>query len=81
MSTLIRLALLLWLVVIVTFTGGAVMAYEVPPYDVVHQADGYEVRKYDDRLAAQVAKNTSPNRAFGLLFGYISGDNQKAEKC
>ena len=56
------------------------MAYEEPPHDVVHQADGYEVRKYDDRLAAQVAKNTSPNKAFRVLFGYISGDNQTAEK-
>ena len=56
------------------------MAYEGPPYDVVSKADGYEVRKYSDRIAAQVSSQTRSNQAFRTLFKYISGANQSAEK-
>lgn len=56
------------------------MAYEEPPYDVVSKADGYEVRKYDDRIAAQVSNQIGSNKAFRTLFKYISGANQSAEK-
>ena len=56
------------------------MAYEEPPYDVVFKADGYEVRKYDDRIAAQVASQTRSNKAFRTLFKYISGANQSSKK-
>jgi len=56
------------------------MAYEEPPYDVVFKADGYEVREYDDRIAAQVSSQTRSNKAFRTLFKYISGANQSAEK-
>jgi len=56
------------------------MAYEEPRYDIVHKADGYEVRKYYDRVAAQVTKASSSNKAFRTLFGYISGANQTSEK-
>jgi len=56
------------------------MAYEEPAYDVVHKADGYEVREYDDRIAAQVSSQTRSNKAFRTLFKYISGANQAAEK-
>jgi len=56
------------------------MAYEEPPYDVVSKADGYEVREYDDRIAAQVSSQTRSNKAFRTLFKYISGANQSAEK-
>ena len=60
--------------------GGSAMAYEEPPYDVVAKADGYEVRKYSDRVAAQVSSQTLSNKAFRTLFKYISGANQSAEK-
>ena len=56
------------------------MAYEEPPYDVVAKADGYEVRKYSDRVAAQVSNPTRSNKAFRTLFKYISGANQSAEE-
>ena len=56
------------------------MAYEEPPYDVVAKADGYEVRKYGDRIAAQVSNHTSSNKAFRTLFKYISGANQSSEE-
>ena len=59
---------------------GSAMAYEEPPYDVVSKADGYEVRKYSDRIAAQVSSQTRSNKAFRTLFKYISGANQSAEK-
>jgi len=62
------------------FIGGSAMAYEEPPYDVVAKADGYEVRKYSDRVAAQVFSQTQSNKAFRTLFKYISGANQSAEK-
>lgn len=64
----------------VGFSGGSAMAYEEPPYDVVSKADGYEVRRYSDRIAAQVSSQTRSNKAFRLLFKYISGANQSAEK-
>lgn len=57
-----------------------VMAYEEPSYDVVSKADGYEVRKYGDRVAAQVSNQIGSNKAFRTLFKYISGANQSAEK-
>ena len=47
------------------------MAYEEPPYDVVSKADGYEVRRYSDRIAAQVSSQARSNKAFRLLFKYI----------
>lgn len=56
------------------------MAYEEPPYDVVLSADGYEIRKYNDRIAAQVSSRTVSNKAFRTLFKYISGANRSAEK-
>jgi len=56
------------------------MAYEEPNYDVVHEAEGYEVREYGDRVAAQVLQGANQNNAFGQLFKYISGANQSSEK-
>jgi len=56
------------------------MAYEEPAYEVVETADGYEVRRYADRLAAQVEQTSSADGAFGKLFRYISGANQTSAK-
>ena len=63
----------------VVFAGGA-MAYEEPRYRVVHRGNGYEVRLYDDRLAAQTAQASSSDNAFGRLFRYISGANTGSAK-
>ena len=63
----------------VVFAGGA-MAYEEPRYRVVHRGDGYEVRLYDDRLAAQTAQASNSDNAFGRLFRYISGANTGSAK-
>lgn len=81
MKHLLRSLMLYCLVVVPTvFVGGAAMAYEEPAYDVVSMADGYEVRKYSDRVAAQVSGQMRSYKAFQTLFKYISGANQSAEK-
>lgn len=80
MNVLLKMIVLSLLVAMATFAGGGAMAYEEPRYDIVHKADGYEVRKYYDRVAAQVTKASSSNKAFRTLFGYISGANQTSEK-
>ena len=55
------------------------MAYEEPPFNIVHQTDVYEIRHYVDRLAVQ-ATYTSQNSSFRNLFNYISGANIDTEK-
>ena len=60
--------------------GGLAIAYEEPQYDVVSKSDGYEVRQYSDRVAAQVSGQMRSYKAFQTLFKYISGANQSAEK-
>jgi DNA gyrase inhibitor GyrI len=55
------------------------MANEEAKYDVVKSSDVYEIRKYSDRLAIQVA-STSGNNGFRKLFNYISGNNEKNQK-
>ena len=60
--------------------GGLAIAYEEPHYDVVSKSDGYEVRQYSDRVAAQVSGQMRSYKAFQTLFKYISGANQSAEK-
>ena len=69
-----------WLVIVASFAAGSAMAYEEPRYEIVHKADGYQVRKYFDRVAAQVTKADSSNKAFRALFAYISGANQASAK-
>ena len=55
------------------------MANEEAKYDVVKSNDVYEIRKYSDRLAIQVASKTG-NSGFRKLFNYISGNNEKNQK-
>ena len=61
------------------FAYSHVMAIEEVKYDVVKSNNTYEIRKYSDRLALQVA-NTSGNNGFRKLFKYISGSNEKNQK-
>ena len=60
--------------------GTQAMAYEEPTYEIVFVTDGYEVRRYQGRLAAQVSGSSATNSAFRKLFKYISGANTAAEK-
>ena len=55
------------------------MANEEAKYDVVKSNNVYEIRKYSDRLAIQVASKTG-NNGFRKLFNYISGNNEKNQK-
>jgi hypothetical protein len=60
------------------------MAYEEPSYEVLEQADAYEVRRYEPYLVAEVDVEgdfgEAGNRAFRLLAAYIFGENQTEEK-
>jgi DNA gyrase inhibitor GyrI len=60
--------------------GTQAMAYEEPTYEIVFVTDGYEVRRYQGRLAAQVSGSSPTNSAFRKLFKYISGANTASEK-
>jgi hypothetical protein len=54
-----------------------------PPFTVVDRpVEGVEVRRYDDRVAAEVrlGPDGSESRAFRLLFDYISGANEGARE-
>ena len=55
------------------------MAYEEPPFNIVHQTDVYEIRHYADRLAIQ-ASYTNQDSSFRNLFNYISGANIDSQK-
>ena len=52
------------------------MASEEVKYDIVKSTDVFEIRKYSDRLAAEVVSTTGDN-SFRKLFNYISGNNEK----
>ena len=80
MDALLRVLLLSCLAALASFAGGTAVAYEEPRYDVVHKSDGFEVRRYYDRVAAQVTAASTSSNAFRMLFGYISGANRASEK-
>ena len=80
MNVLLKPIALAWLVALALFGAGGAMAYEEPRYAIVHKADGYELRKYGDRVAAQIRNAGSANRAFRALFAYISGANLTSAK-
>jgi len=60
------------------------MATEEPDYDVLLQAENYEVRRYAPYIVAEVDVDgdlkASGNEAFRILAGYIFGENEPAEK-
>ena len=51
------------------------MSLEEPEYTILKQTAEYEIRKYGDRLAVEAFETGGENRAFSLLFSYISGAN------
>jgi len=59
--------------------------YDAPAYTVEEAQNGFEVRRYEPRLVADVVvfadeRRDGENSAFRLLFDYISGENKSAEK-
>jgi len=69
---------------VLTLTGANAMAIEEPRYEVLTSTDDYEVRRYDAYIIAETVVEgtykTAGRTAFGILAGYIFGDNQAAEK-
>ncbi len=60
------------------------MAIEEPKYTVIQKNNTFEIRKYDSYLVAQTkvsgAFDEIGEKAFRILFKYISGENQKQSK-
>jgi hypothetical protein len=60
--------------------------YEQPRYEVLqHLSQSVEIRRYEPRVAIEAVversnRDRAANEAFGLLFHYITGANQRDEK-
>ena len=63
----------------IIFNTNLSMALEEPSHKIIKSYKGYEIRKYDDRLAVEV-EFTSEDSGFNYLFNYISGENTTSEK-
>ena len=63
----------------IIFNTNLSMALEEPAYKIIKSYEGYEIRKYDDRLAVEV-EFRSEDSGFNYLFNYISGENTTSEK-
>jgi hypothetical protein len=57
---------------------------EEQPFEVVRRYDGFELRRYPSHVVAEVTVRLpfeqAGNKAFGSLFGYISGRNRSQTK-
>ena len=65
--------------------GDLALALEEPAFEVVAVRDDYEVRRYEPYIVAEVdvvasSERGADNAAFGILAGYIFGDNRKRTK-
>lgn len=71
------------LILLLLFLKGSLMAIEEPAYQVIQKNEIYEVRTYAPFIVAQteVSGNfdAAGNKAFRILFNYISGENQQRE--
>ena len=63
----------------IIFNTNISMALEEPAHKIIKSYEGYEIRKYDDRLAVEV-EFRSEDSGFNYLFNYISGENTTSEK-
>ncbi|UCB44916.1 MAG: heme-binding protein [Spirochaetota bacterium] len=57
---------------------------ERPSYEVIEKHNGYEVRMYDPYIIAETevtgGYESASNKGFGILAGYIFGNNTRKEK-
>lgn len=64
--------------------GTPTLALEEPAFEVLHVAEDYEVRRYQPYIVAEVEVagdfSSAGDDAFGILAGYIFGENRSAEK-
>ncbi len=69
---------------ILCMTGGCASTVEHEPYTVVSRDAGFEIRDYPPSIVAETVVDgpleEAGNRAFGRLFGYISGKNRAGGK-
>ncbi len=60
------------------------MATEEPTYQLIEKSGAFEIRDYGSITIAEMMVNddfdSAGSRAFGTLFGYISGKNQTKQK-
>ena len=63
----------------IIFNTNLSMALEEPAHKIIKSYEGYEIRKYNDRLAVEV-EFRSEDSGFNYLFNYISGENKTSEK-
>lgn len=72
------------LATLIFFTLSTAMAYEEPRYKVLEENDSFEIRQYEPYLIAVVQLRDDfkdvGNKAFRVLFDYISGYNTKQKK-
>jgi hypothetical protein len=72
---------LFFIAFILVFAFGAAFAYEQPKYEIVKKYDGFELRRYAPYIVAETVVSgefdDAGNKAFRILFKYISGDNLK----
>ncbi len=63
---------------------GVAFADETVKYEVLEKSNDFEIRLYQPVVVAEVLVESTltdaGNEAFGLLFGYISGENQDGRK-
>jgi hypothetical protein len=59
-------------------SGASVMALEEPEYEILHTVGDIEIRQYDPYIVAEVSVNgaSADRKAFGILAGYIFGENE-----
>lgn len=71
------------IILVLLFLKGSLMAIEEPAYQVIQKNENYEVRTYAPFIVAQTevsgSFDASGNKAFRILFNYISGENQQRE--
>ena len=77
LTIFLGIALLLWFF----YSWLPVRNIEEPKYEVVSQAEGYEIREYESYVIAETTVGGAKNRAdaaskgFPIVAGYIFGDN------
>jgi len=72
---------LIFVAFMLLFSGEAAFAYEQPKYEIVKIYKGFELRRYAPYIVAETVVSgkfdDAGNKAFRILFKYISGDNLK----
>ncbi|MBS1112840.1 MAG: heme-binding protein [Nitrospirae bacterium] len=72
---------LIFVAFMLLFSGEAAFAYEQPKYEIVKIYKGFELRRYAPYIVAETVVSgnfdDAGNKAFRILFKYISGNNLK----